>query len=111
MMTTRSKILVTGACGQIGTELVAALRARHGWQNVIASDIHPATDVMQRGGTYVRLDVTDKRRLSNAVIHLGIGEIYHLAAVLSAKGEQNPIGAWDLNMQGLLNVLEVAREK
>jgi len=106
-----TKILITGACGQIGTELVAALRAKHGWKNVIASDIYPATDEMQACGTYIKLDVLNKKKLAYTVTQLGIGEIYHLAAVLSAKGEQNPTGAWDLNMQGLLNVLEVAKEK
>lgn len=105
------RILVTGACGQIGTELVAALREKHGWKNVIASDILPATDEMQRSGTYLKLDVLNKKKLAYAVTNLAVKEIYHLAAVLSAKGEQNPVGAWDLNMQGLLNVLEVAKEK
>jgi len=103
--------LVTGACGQIGTELVAALREKHGWKNVIASDILPATDEMQAVGIYMKLDVLNKKKLTYMVDHLAIKEIYHLAAVLSAKGEQNPVAAWDLNMQGLLNVLEVAREK
>jgi len=110
-MSRNHKILVTGACGQIGTELVAALREKHGWKNVIASDILPATDEMQAVGIYMKLDVLNKKKLTYMVDHLAIKEIYHLAAVLSAKGEQNPVAAWDLNMQGLLNVLEVAREK
>src|ERR1700744_1271641 len=110
-MNNKAKILVTGACGQIGTELVAALREKHGWKNVIASDILPATDEMQGCGIYMKLDVLNKKKLAYTVTHLGIGEIYHLAAVLSAKGEQNPVGTWDLNMQGLLNVLEVAKDK
>jgi nucleoside-diphosphate-sugar epimerase len=110
-MTIKSNILVTGACGQIGTELVAALREKHGRKNVIATDIHPATEAMQASGSYLKLDVLDKKKLADTVTRLGIGEIYHLAAVLSAKGEQNPLAAWDLNMQGLLHVLEVAKEK
>lgn len=110
-MSLSHKILVTGACGQIGIELVAALRQKHGWKNVIASDIHPATDEMQADGAYIKLDVLNKKKLAYTVTHLGIKEIYHLAAVLSAKGEQNPVAAWDLNMQGLLNVLQMAREK
>jgi nucleoside-diphosphate-sugar epimerase len=105
----KHKILVTGACGQIGTELVAALRARHGWVNVIAADIHDATDKMQKDGLYVKLDVLNKKKLTYMITHLGIKEIYHLAAVLSASGEQNPAKAWDINMLGLLNVLEAAR--
>ncbi len=104
------RVLVTGACGQIGTELVAALREKHGWKNVIASDIHTMSEMMQHG-SYLKLDVLNKKKLVYMVGHLAIKEIYHLAAVLSAKGEQNPVAAWDLNMQGLLNVLEVAREK
>jgi nucleoside-diphosphate-sugar epimerase len=110
-MISKAKILVTGACGQIGTELVAALREKHGWKNVIASDVHPATDELRASGIYRKLDVLNKKKLAYMATHLGIGEIYHLAAVLSAKGEQNPAAAWDLNMQGLLNVLEVAREQ
>lgn len=106
--TIRPKILVTGALGQLGTELVIALRLQHGWENVIATDIVPATDVMLASGPYMRLDVLNAKRLNAMVEHLGIGEIYHLAAVLSAKGETDPQKAWHLNMQGLLNVLAVA---
>ncbi|HZY35557.1 MAG TPA: NAD-dependent epimerase/dehydratase family protein [Mucilaginibacter sp.] len=106
-----NRILVTGACGQLGAELVAALREKHGWKNVIASDIYPSTDLMQKDGIYIKLDVLNKKKLSYTMSHLGIKQVYHLAAVLSAKGEQNPLPAWELNMQGLVNVLDVAREK
>lgn len=107
-MSYKQKILVTGALGQLGTELVAALRLQHGWDQVIASDILPATDGMQVLGPYIKLDVLQVSRLASVVKTLGIGEIYHLAALLSAKGETKPQQAWQLNVQGLLNVLEVS---
>ncbi len=99
-MNSKNKILVTGACGQLGTELVAALSKQHGAENVIATDVLP--------GSEVPLNVLDVAALSKLVAGQGISEIYHLAALLSAKGECDPQQAWHLNMQGLLNVLEVA---
>jgi nucleoside-diphosphate-sugar epimerase len=104
-----NRILVTGACGQIGTELVTALREKHGWENVLAADIYSSCNAMQKDGPYFKLDVLDKRRLNSMAKNLGIGQIYHLAALLSANGENNPALAWQVNMQGLMNVLEIAR--
>ena len=103
-------ILIIGAQGQLGTELAAALRKKNGWKNVITADVHPAMDTSQREGLYVRLDVLNKKKLAYLVKHRGVKQIYHLAAILSASGEQSPARAWEVNMQGLLNVLEVARE-
>ncbi|PJJ83302.1 NAD-dependent epimerase/dehydratase family protein [Mucilaginibacter auburnensis] len=105
----RDKILVTGACGQLGTELVMALRERYGWERVIATDVYDANDKLMQKGAYMKLDVLNVRRLSYVFERMGVGQIYHLAAVLSASGEQNPEAAWQINMQGLLNVLEAAR--
>lgn len=105
----RDKILVTGACGQLGTELVMALRERYGWERVIATDVHDANDKLMQNGAYMKLDVLNPRRLGYLFERMGISQIYHLAAVLSASGEQNPETAWQINMQGLLNVLEAAR--
>jgi nucleoside-diphosphate-sugar epimerase len=103
------RILIIGANGQIGSELVGALAARHGAANVIASDIG-ATNVYQ-AARYIPLDVLDKARLAQLVADEGITQVYQLAALLSATGEQAPLKAWTLNMDGLLNILEVARER
>lgn len=102
------KILVIGAHGQIGTELTRELIKLHGMQQIIASDIHDTSHFPDR--VYEKLDVTNAQRLAVVVQRHNIGQIYHLAAALSAKGEENPEWAWRLNMDGLLNVLEVARQ-
>lgn len=105
------KILVTGACGQIGTELVPSLRAKYGRENVIASDRHLVTEELVRDGLYVKADVMNPVMLGRVINHSGITQVYHLAAVLSASGEKDPKKAWELNMQSLLNVLEAARKR
>lgn len=104
------KILVIGACGQIGSELTRALRARYGNAQVLAGDRLSADSQTSSGSPYVQLDVLDKDQLSHIVVEEKITQIYHLAAVLSATGEKNPQLAWQINMQGLLNVLDVAVE-
>lgn len=103
-----TKILVTGAIGQIGSELVLALRQKHGKENIIASDLRAPQN--QDFYPFETLDVLDKRGLENIVKKHNIEIIYHLAAILSAAGEKNPQLCWDVNMNGLYNVLEVARE-
>jgi nucleoside-diphosphate-sugar epimerase len=103
------RILIIGANGQIGSELVVALAQRHGADNVIASDISPAH--IYGAARYTRLDVMDRDALMRLVSGEGITQVYHLAALLSATGEQAPLKAWTLNMDGLLNILEVARER
>jgi len=102
------KILVIGAGGQLGTELVSALQLLHGRENVVASDIRPESEV-KMDGTYICLDVLDEQALHEAVIKHEISQVYHLAAVLSARGESHPLFAWDLNMKSLLHVLELGR--
>lgn len=104
------KILVTGASGQIGTELVAALKARHGNGQVVASDIKVPTDRKLHSGPFEFLDCTKMRQVEEIVRRHQIDCIYHLAAMLSAVGEEKPQAAWDLNMGGLYRVLEVARQ-
>ena len=104
-------ILVIGANGQIGTELVEALAQRHGAQCVVSSDISPQASTPTRllGVRHVALDATDAEALRNVVERFSITQVYLLAAALSARGEQHPMWAWDLNMKSLLNVLELAR--
>jgi nucleoside-diphosphate-sugar epimerase len=107
----KEKILVIGASGQIGVELTLALREIYGNANVIASDLREQNPLLVGTGPYVSMDVMNKEMLHVQVIRQGITQIYHLAAILSATGEKNPSLAWHLNMQGLLNVLDIAREE
>lgn len=107
----KGKILVIGASGQIGVELTMALRNMYGNSNVIASDLREENDLLRGTGPYVSLDVMNKEMLHVQVIRQNITQIYLLAAILSATGEKNPNLAWHLNMQGLLNVLDIAREE
>lgn len=107
----REKILVIGASGQIGVELTLALRKMYGNTNVIASDLREENELLKGTGPYVSLDVMNKEMLHVQVIRQNVTQIYLLAAILSATGEKNPGLAWNLNMQGLLNVLDIAREE
>lgn len=107
----RDKILIIGASGQIGVELTMALRKMYGNNNVIASDLREENELLRGTGPYVSLDVMNKEMLHVQVIRQNITQIYLLAAILSATGEKNPGLAWHLNMQGLLNVLDIAREE
>ncbi|MDB5959277.1 MAG: NAD-dependent epimerase [Massilia sp.] len=103
------RILIIGANGQIGSELVGALARQHGAQNVIASDIGSSN--VYGAERYLQLDVLDKAGLAQLIARENITQVYQLAALLSATGEQAPLKAWTLNMDGLLNILEVARER
>jgi nucleoside-diphosphate-sugar epimerase len=107
----KEKILVIGACGQIGVELTLELRRLYGGANVIASDLREENDLLKGTGPYVSLDVMHKEMLHVQVIRQNITQIYLLAAILSATGEKNPNLAWSLNMQSLLNVLDIAKEE
>ncbi|HVZ56204.1 MAG TPA: NAD-dependent epimerase/dehydratase family protein [Chitinophagaceae bacterium] len=107
----KEKILVIGASGQIGVELTLALRAIYGSASVVASDLREENDLLKGTGPYVSLDVMNKEMLHVQIIRQGITQVYLLAAILSATGEKNPGLAWHLNMQGLLNVLDIAREE
>jgi nucleoside-diphosphate-sugar epimerase len=101
------KTLLIGANGQIGSELAAALMERDGVDAVVTSDVAPTGRVPQLA--HEMLDVTDAKALAEVVARHGITRVVHLAAALSASGEKHPQWAWDLNMRGLLNVLELAR--
>jgi nucleoside-diphosphate-sugar epimerase len=101
------KILVTGANGQLGTALVEALIQKYGSENVFATDIRiPENNPNQ----VTFLDVLDEKHVEEFVFEKSINVIYHLAAILSAKGEQQPLQTWDINMKSLLNILEISRK-
>ena len=103
----QDKFLVIGAAGQIGTVLTESLRKSHGYTNVIATDIR---DGQPGDACFEKLDVLDIGRMAEVVNKHHITQIFHLAAILSAKGEEAPLRTWEINMKGLFNVLEVARE-
>ena len=107
----KEKILVIGACGQIGVELTLALRKIYGGSNVVASDLREENDLLKGTGPYVSIDVMNKEMLHVQVIRQNITQVYLLAAILSATGEKNPPLAWHLNTQSLLNVLDIAKEE
>ncbi len=107
----KDKILVIGACGQIGVELTLALRKMYGDSNVIASDLREEHELLRGTGPYVSLDVMNKEMLHVLIIRHNITQVYLLAAILSATGEKNPLLAWNINMASLLNVLDIAKEE
>lgn len=109
MYNKEDKILIIGAGGQIGIELAQELSLLYGSNNVIAADLKPISDLSDN--PFEKLDVLDKDALYSIVKKHGISQIYLLAALLSATGEQNPMFAWKLNMEGLFNVLDLAKEK
>jgi len=105
------KTLVTGACGQVGSELTLALRDRYGNDSVIATGHKTSpSEQLLKSGAFQFINCTDINSIEEVVRHDNVGTIYHLASVLSAVAEANPQLAWDVNINGLYNVLEVARE-
>ncbi len=104
------KVLVTGAAGQIGSELIPALREKYGADRVIASDIRMPASITTAEGPFEHLDCTKPDQVHEVVRRHDIRTIYHLAAMLSAIAEDRPQAAWTLNMSGLYHVLEVARQ-
>ncbi len=107
----QKSILILGACGQIGTELTFALREIYGNQKVIASDIRNGSDNLMSAGPFEILDATNYQSLEDVVMHYEIEEVYLMAAMLSATAEKFPMRAWNLNMNSLFNVLDLAKEK
>lgn len=104
-------VLIIGACGQIGTELTLELRKRYGNKKVVASDIREGSGPLMEAGPFEILDATDHEAIEDVVMHHGIDEVYLMAAMLSATAEKFPARAWDLNMNSLFHVLDLAKER
>lgn len=104
-------ILILGACGQIGTELTLALRAKYGNEHVVATDIREGNESLMASGPFEIVDATSYDAIEEIVIHYDITEVYLMAAMLSATAEKFPERAWNLNMNSLFNVLNLAKEK
>ncbi|ANU09990.1 UDP-glucose 4-epimerase [Planococcus antarcticus DSM 14505] len=101
------RIMITGALGQIGAELVGKMRSIYGNDNVLATDIRQTAD---QSGPFEILDVTDAQRMHDLAKNFGADTMIHMAALLSATAEEKPLLAWNLNMGGLVNALEASRE-
>ncbi len=104
------KILVTGALGQIGSELLVKLRENYGADHVIATDLKSSAHEITRSGPFELLDVTNDKAMFEIAKRYEVDTVIHLAALLSATAEEKPLLAWNLNMGGLMNALEVSRE-
>ena len=104
-------ILIIGACGQIGTELTLTLREKHGGEHIIASDIREGNDELMESGPFEILDATNYDALEEVIAYYDISEVYLMAAMLSATAEKFPMRAWNLNMNTLFNVLNLAKDK
>ncbi len=107
----QKNILIIGACGQIGTELTYTLRAQYGNDSIIASDIREGNEELMNSGPFELLDATDYDALEELIAYYEIDEVYLMAAMLSATAEKFPMRAWNLNMNSLFNVLNLAKEK
>ncbi len=105
------KILVTGACGQIGSELVAELGKKFGKKNIISTDIQKAPTLVKEHSYFRYLNVLDVHMIAKTVVEEQIKTVFHMAAILSASGEKNPQLAYDVNLNGLMNILNVSRSK
>ncbi|GAB5398440.1 MAG: NAD-dependent epimerase/dehydratase family protein [Aureisphaera sp.] len=107
----KKRILIIGACGQIGTELTSELRKRFEPRKVIASDIREGDDELMQGGPFEILDATDYDAIEDVVIRHEITDVYLMAAMLSATAEKFPMRGWELNMTSLFNVLNLAKDE
>ncbi|WP_392454731.1 L-threonine 3-dehydrogenase [Chryseomicrobium aureum] len=105
------KIMITGALGQIGSELITKLRKEYGTENVLATDIRPIDSPIVEEGPFEILDVTNAEEMHRIAKEFGADTMMHMAALLSATAEAKPLLAWNINMGGLVNALEVAREE
>jgi nucleoside-diphosphate-sugar epimerase len=105
-----AKTLIIGACGQIGTELVLELRKKWGNDQVTAADVKEECPSVLANGPYVQLDILNRSAVREFIIDQQIEHVYLLAALLSATAEKNPAFAWELNMEGLFTILDLAKE-
>ena len=105
------RILITGASGQVGSDLVIALRDRYGGDSVLATDIREPDGALANSGPFEIVDCTDHEIMDRAVAHFQPDTIYHLAAILSAVGEAHPHRAYEVNLGGLENTLEISRNR
>lgn len=106
------KILVTGSVGQIGSELTMALREKYGNDNVIATGRKTKpSDLLSKSGPFEFIDISNKKTVEEVVDKYDIDTIYNMAAILSAVGEEKPLLCWNVNINGMYNILEIAREK
>ena len=106
----KTKILIIGACGQIGTELTQNLRKIYGVENVVASDVRKLNNSVVNDGIFEVVNALDFNQIQELVEKYGITDVYLMAALLSATAEKNPAFAWDLNMNSLFHVLNLAKE-
>ncbi|MGB2087156.1 MAG: NAD-dependent epimerase/dehydratase family protein [Psychroflexus salarius] len=106
-----AKTLIVGACGQIGSELTATLRQKHGKDTIIASDIREGSAKLMASGPFEVLDATNFTQLQDVIMHYDIDTVYMMAAMLSGTAEKFPMKAWELNMNSLFNVLNLAKEQ
>ncbi len=104
-----TNVLILGGCGQVGTELATGLKELYGTSNVVVSDIKSEQEA-NIDGPYEKIDVMDKDAIFSVIKKHKIGQVYHLAALLSATAEKNPMYGWQLNMESLLHVLNIAKE-
>ncbi|SFC52362.1 Nucleoside-diphosphate-sugar epimerase [Flexibacter flexilis DSM 6793] len=107
----KEKVLVIGACGQLGSELTLALRQVYSDAQVLATDVVPPSAELLVSGPFAQLDILDREAFFALVDKHQFTQIYHLAAILSANAERNPAFAWKLNIDGLMNVLDVAKSR
>ncbi len=105
------KILIIGSAGQLGSEIVPKLRKTYGKENIIASDIKmPSNEDENNSGPFVQLDILEKESVSKCIDDYNIDIIFNMASILSASGERSPLKAWDVNLNGLINILEISKE-
>jgi nucleoside-diphosphate-sugar epimerase len=106
------RILVIGSAGQLGSEIVPKLRKTYGKENIIASDIKMLSNEDKNDSApFIQLDILDKESVSKSIVDYNINTIFNMASILSASGERSPLKAWDVNLNGLINVLEISKEQ